>query len=99
MDALAQEIETLKPKVKDMLMFSKSTDSAKKRILLIYMLVSLGVAYHFEDEIEESLKEGFEKIHEMIAGDDDLYTISIIFWVFRTYGYNMSSGKKSLLYI
>uniref|UniRef100_A0A1J3GR19 Terpenoid synthase 1 n=1 Tax=Noccaea caerulescens TaxID=107243 RepID=A0A1J3GR19_NOCCA len=91
MDALAQEIETLKPKVKDMLMFSKSTDSAKKRILLIYMLVSLGVAYHFEDEIEESLKEGFEKIHEMIAGDDDLYTISIIFWVFRTYGYNMSS--------
>ncbi|VYS62838.1 unnamed protein product [Arabidopsis thaliana] len=92
MNALAQEIERLKPEVGEMLMFSsKSIESTKTRILFIYMLVSLGVAFHFEDEIEESLEEGFEKIQEMIAGEDDLYTISIMFWVFRTYGYNMST--------
>jgi len=97
MNALAQEIERIKPEVGEMLMFSsKSIESTKKRILFIYMLVSLGVAFHFEDEIEESLEEGFEKIQEMIAGEDDLYTISIMFWVFRTYGYNMSTGKNDL---
>ncbi|OAP00465.1 TS1 [Arabidopsis thaliana] len=93
MNALAQEIERLKPEVGEMLMFSsKSIESTKTRILFIYMLVSLGVAFHFEDEIEQSLEEGFEKIQEMIAGEDDLYTISIMFWVFRTYGYNMSTA-------
>ncbi|CDY18347.1 BnaC09g30970D [Brassica napus] len=36
-------------------------------------------------------KEGFGKIEDMLAGDNDLYTVSTIFWVFRTYGYNISS--------
>ncbi|RID40930.1 hypothetical protein BRARA_J00933 [Brassica rapa] len=47
--------------------------------------------YLFEDEIEECLKEGFGKIEDMLAGENDLYTVSTIFWVFRTYGYNISS--------
>ncbi|KAG7627003.1 unnamed protein product [Arabidopsis thaliana] len=91
MDVLEREIEALKPNVREMLMSSKGYDSVKKRSLMIYLLVSLGLAYHFEEEIEKSLKDGFEKIDEIIAGEDDLYTISTIFWVFRTYGYNMSS--------
>lgn len=51
----------------------KDVDSAKQRILLIYLLVSLGLAYYFKDEIEETLKEGMEKIDEMVAMEDDLY--------------------------
>ncbi|XP_019087414.1 PREDICTED: terpenoid synthase 1 [Camelina sativa] len=91
MNGLAQEIEILKLKVGEMLMFSSiSVESTKERILLIYMLLSLGVAFHFKDETEEILEESFEKINEMIADEDDLYTISTMFWVFRTYGYNMS---------
>lgn len=31
-----------------------------------------------------------------MAGEDDLYTVSVIFYVFRTYGYNISSGKDFL---
>ncbi|CAE5959668.1 unnamed protein product [Arabidopsis arenosa] len=93
MDALGREIEALKPKVRDMLMSSKGTESSKKKILFIYLLVSLGLAYHFEDEIEESLNDGLREIEEMMAGEGDLYTVSIIFWVFRTYGHNISSGK------
>ncbi|XP_010451341.1 PREDICTED: terpenoid synthase 8 [Camelina sativa] len=91
MDALRQEIDTLIPSVKKELMSSQGIDSMKKNILMIYLLVSLGLAYHFEDEIEECLKEGFEKIEEMMAGEDNLYTISIVFWVFRTHGHHMSS--------
>ncbi|KAF8102594.1 hypothetical protein N665_0198s0292 [Sinapis alba] len=91
MEALKREIEALKPNVGKMFMSPKVVDSVKKRILSIYLLVSLGLAYHFEDEIEESLRDAFEKIDEMMAGEEDLYTVSTIFWVFRTYGYKISS--------
>nr|VDC83091.1 unnamed protein product [Brassica rapa] len=61
-NALRKEIDVLKPKVKKALMSYQGIDSAKKRILMIYLL-----------------KE------EMIEGENDLYTVSIIFWVFRRY--------------
>ncbi|CAH8390868.1 unnamed protein product [Eruca vesicaria subsp. sativa] len=89
MDALRKEIHLLKSKVKNALMSSK--ESAKTRILMIYLLVSLGLAHHFEDEIDETLKQGFEKKEEIMDGENDLYTVSIIFWVFRRYGHHISS--------
>uniref|UniRef100_A0A0D3DF51 Uncharacterized protein n=1 Tax=Brassica oleracea var. oleracea TaxID=109376 RepID=A0A0D3DF51_BRAOL len=91
MDALRKEIDVIKPKVKNALVSSQGIDSAKKRILMIYLLVSLGLAHHFEDEIDETLKESFEKKEEMMEGENDLYTVSIIFWVFRRYGHHISS--------
>ncbi|CAN6825792.1 unnamed protein product [Brassica oleracea] len=87
MDALKREIETLKPKVKNMFMSSQGTE----RILMIYLLVSLGLAYHFEDEIYDTLKESFTKMEEMMDNEEDLYIVSIHFWVFRTYGHHISS--------
>ncbi|CAN7091483.1 unnamed protein product [Brassica rapa subsp. narinosa] len=88
MDALGREIEVLKPQVRNMFISSKGI---KKKIIFTYLLVTLGVAYHFEDEIMETLKDGFQRIEEMMAGEDDLYTVSVLFYVFRTYGYNISS--------
>ncbi|CAH8326901.1 unnamed protein product, partial [Eruca vesicaria subsp. sativa] len=38
-----------------------------------------------KEEINETLQEGFEKIEDMMYGEDDLYTVSIIFWVLRRY--------------
>ncbi|KAG2244920.1 hypothetical protein Bca52824_093243 [Brassica carinata] len=93
-DALRKEIDVLKPKVKKALMSYQGIDSAKKRLLMIYLLVSLGLAHHLEDEIDETLKEGVEKKEEMIEGENDLYTVSIIFWVFRRYGHHISSGDS-----
>ncbi|KAL9309051.1 putative lyase [Arabidopsis thaliana] len=49
-----------------------SSESSKKKILFIYLLVSLGLAYHFEDEIKESLEDGLQKMEEMMASEDDL---------------------------
>lgn len=95
MDTLEREIEAVKPVVSGMIMSSQCLESTKKKILMIYLLVSLGLMYLFEDEIEECLKEGFGKIEDMLAGENDLYTVSTIFWVFRTYGYNISSGKET----
>ncbi|EOA19016.1 hypothetical protein CARUB_v10007667mg [Capsella rubella] len=94
LDVIASELEAIKPKVKDILISHSQAnghDSAKRKTLLIYLMTSLGVAYHFENEIEEILTHAFEKIDDMIVDEHDLYTISISFWVFRTYGHNMSS--------
>ncbi|KAF8115068.1 hypothetical protein N665_0030s0109 [Sinapis alba] len=87
MDALKREIDTLKPEVKNKFMSSQGIE----RILMIYLLVSLGLAYHFEEEIYDTLKDSFTKIEEMMDNEEDLYTVSIIFWVFRTYGHYISS--------
>lgn len=93
MDGLGREIEALKPQVRNMFISSKGI---KKKIIFTYLLVTLGLAYHFEDEIMETLEDGFQTIDEMMAGEYDLYTVSVIFYVFRTYGYNISSGKDYL---
>jgi len=96
MSAVEREIEVLKLNVKETLVSeSKAMDGEKKRILLIYLLISLGLAYHFEDEINKILTHSFKKIEDMMVGENDLYTVSILFWVFRTYGHNMSSGNNS----
>ncbi|KAG2318422.1 hypothetical protein Bca52824_011635 [Brassica carinata] len=84
---MSLEIDTVKPKVKNTFMSSQGIE----RILMIYLLVNLGLAYHFEDEIHDTLKESFTKIEEMMDNDEDLHTVSIIFWVFRTYGHYISS--------
>ncbi|XP_010494504.1 PREDICTED: alpha-barbatene synthase-like [Camelina sativa] len=89
-NVLAREIEELKPKVREDI-FSLSSGAIKRKILLIHLLISLGLSYYFENEIEETLKHAFEKIDDLIADENDLYTISIMFRVFRTYGHNMLS--------
>ncbi|KAL1224013.1 Alpha-barbatene synthase [Cardamine amara subsp. amara] len=92
-DVLAREIEVLKDKVRDdiFMLSSRDRDAMKRTILLIHFLDSLGLSYHFENEIEETLKNYFEKIDDLIADENDLYTVSIMFRVFRTYGHNMLS--------
>ncbi|XP_010429266.1 PREDICTED: putative terpenoid synthase 5 [Camelina sativa] len=91
MDTLTREMNVLKPTVRKMLMYSQDVEETKKRVLLIYLLVALGLAYQFEDEIDDNLKHSFEKIETIMAGEIDLSTVSVMFWVFRTYGYNLSS--------
>ncbi|CAN6866767.1 unnamed protein product [Brassica oleracea var. botrytis] len=92
-DALAREMEVLKPKVrKNIFTFSsRDKDALKRNILSIHVLDSLGLAYIFEKETVETLKHAFEKIDELITDENDLYTVSVMFRVFRTYGHNMLS--------
>ncbi|CAN8233124.1 unnamed protein product [Cochlearia groenlandica] len=94
-DVLAKEIEALKPKVREQIVKLSSGDhnnAMKKIIHLIHLLERLGLSYHFENDIEETLKDAFVKIDDLIvSSEDDLYTISIMFQVFRTYGHHMSS--------
>jgi hypothetical protein len=89
-DSLGRDIEALKAKVSEKLVCM----DVKERIHLIHLLVSLGVAYHFEKQIEEFLKVDFENVEDMNLGEEDMYSISVIFRVFRLYRHKLSSGEK-----
>ncbi|KAH0891374.1 hypothetical protein HID58_053803 [Brassica napus] len=93
-DNLSREIEvTMKPKVRDMLMSFKNRDS--ERIRLIHLLVNLGIAYHFETEIDEILNKAFGNVDDIIAQQDDLETMSTMFELFSLRGYYMSCDAFS----
>ncbi|KAL6318343.1 hypothetical protein AAG906_039435 [Vitis piasezkii] len=52
----------------------------------------LGVAYHFEREIEESLQHIYDRFHDADDTNDDLYNIALRFRLLRQQGYNISCG-------
>ncbi|XP_031280832.1 probable terpene synthase 6 [Pistacia vera] len=87
-DKLAEE---LKQQVKEMLIASAS-DPAEK-VCFIDSICRLGVSYHFETEIEEQLNQIFEAQPNLAEDNDyDLYTIALLFRVFRQHGFKMSCG-------
>lgn len=49
----------------------------------------LGIAYHFETEIEQAL----EHMHTTYVHDGDLYNVALGFRLLRQHGYNVSSGN------
>jgi len=68
-------------------------ETSKRKVLLIQLLLSLGLAFHFENEIKNILEHAFRKIDDITGDEKDLSTISIMFRVFRTYGHNLPSSK------
>ncbi|CAA0384230.1 unnamed protein product [Arabidopsis thaliana] len=89
LDDIAREIESvMKPYVRDRLI--SSHNSNKDKIHLIHLLMSLGISYYFESDIEMILNQDFEELDMIIAKEDDLETISIMFEVFRLYQHKMS---------
>ncbi|KAL0676200.1 hypothetical protein Bca4012_004181 [Brassica carinata] len=62
----------------------------KEKIRIIHLLISLGISHYFDKEIEEILDQAFGKLNDIIAKEDDLETISLMFEVFRLYGHKMS---------
>ncbi|XP_016717446.1 probable terpene synthase 6 [Gossypium hirsutum] len=90
LDRCSTQIEVLKEMVKDMLM--ASTTDPLHNILLINSLCRLGVSYHFETEVEQQLTRCFDTLSQLIHNNDyNLHETAIMFQVFRSHGYNMSS--------
>ncbi|KAE8704278.1 putative Terpene synthase 21 [Hibiscus syriacus] len=89
-DSFTKEIDPLKEKVKDML--KASTADPIENVKLIDTLLRLGVSYHFENDIQNQLESIFSSLQSvLVAGNDlDLNSTSIVFRVFRQYGFKMS---------
>ena len=70
-----REVEELKDEVRNELF---ATDHLSQQLGLIDALRHLGIAYHFEREIQEALEHTFTTFNDKID-IDDLYKVSLSF--------------------
>ncbi|KAL0312078.1 UNVERIFIED_CONTAM: Vetispiradiene synthase 1 [Sesamum radiatum] len=84
----AQEIESLKEKVRRMVV---SNNNVAEKVKLIDSIERLGVSYHFEREIEEQILNFYNA--RSIFESDDLYTVALYFRLLRQHGYHISSAN------
>ncbi|XP_042478646.1 (-)-germacrene D synthase-like [Macadamia integrifolia] len=88
-EACPEQVEELKEEVRRMLMADANDPS--KKLNLIDSLQRLGVAYHFEEEIEELLEKMQDTLpDDGLDGYSHLYTIALWFRLLRQQGYNVS---------
>ncbi|CAH8285692.1 unnamed protein product [Eruca vesicaria subsp. sativa] len=92
LDVITREIDILKPEVRDLISSQGDDETLKKKVLLIQLLLSLGLAFHFENEIKNILIHAFQRIEDIIGNEMNLSTVSNMFRVFRTYGHNIPSN-------
>ncbi|KAK3205220.1 hypothetical protein Dsin_019266 [Dipteronia sinensis] len=76
--------------VKEMLI--APTDDPVKKVGFINLLCRLGVSYRFKAEIDQQLNHIFDAHYSQLKDhhDYDLYTVALLFRVFRQHGYKMS---------
>nr|XP_043621321.1 (E)-beta-farnesene synthase-like [Erigeron canadensis] len=89
-----QVIEELKKEVRNELMIKASDEfmQHKKLIELIDAVQRLGIAYHFEEEIDKALKHIYVTYGEQwVYNIKDLHSISLWFRLLRQQGFNISS--------
>lgn len=73
-------------------LLATTPDCSLHKLELIDAIRRLGVGYHFEEEMEESLKH----VHlesNVKEEDNDLHAVALRFRLLRQEGYNISSGK------
>ncbi|KAL6315648.1 hypothetical protein AAG906_004819 [Vitis piasezkii] len=86
-----KQVEDLKEEVRRELMAAAGNPS--QLLNFIDAVQRLGVAYHFESEIEESLQHIYDRFHDADDTNDDLYNIALRFRLLRQQGYNISCGS------
>ncbi|XP_023552098.1 (+)-gamma-cadinene synthase-like [Cucurbita pepo subsp. pepo] len=84
-----EQAKQLKGEVKKMLIISNRNPF--KILNLVDSIQRLNVSYHFENEIDQILEQIYANYREFtnIDGNDDLYTISLLFRLLRQQGYKI----------
>jgi (-)-germacrene D synthase len=82
-----------KEAVRQRILDAASSDSLIRKLELVDTLQRIGVAYHYEQEIDELLRQVYNDVDKDGGYDDDLYVTSLRFYLLRKHGYNVSSGK------
>ncbi|RAL38911.1 hypothetical protein DM860_015272 [Cuscuta australis] len=89
-EAYAKEIEILKEQTR-VTLISSSNYNVTEKLKFIDLLERLGVAYHFEREIEDQLQHIYIARHHAQHSHDDLQTVSLQFRLLRQHGFKISS--------
>ncbi|KAK9041671.1 hypothetical protein V6N11_016761 [Hibiscus sabdariffa] len=89
-DITRSEYEELKEQVRRML---NMDDNPSQKLDLIDAVQRLGVAYHFDKEIEDALQIIYHHHcnHVPVDDDDDLYTTAVRFRLLREHGFHVDS--------
>lgn len=87
-----EQIEQLKEEVRKQL--KSSAPESPELLNFIDSIQHLGLAHHYESEIEASLKHMYKGHGHLVDDDnDDLKTASLRFRLLRQEGYPISSGS------
>jgi len=88
-----QQAEKLKEEVKSIFQSTMNQNIIKK-LNFIDSVQRLGVSYHFEEEINQSLEQIYNTFIENITvnEDGDYHFIALLFRLLRQQGYEISSG-------
>ncbi|KAF5728190.1 hypothetical protein HS088_TW21G00334 [Tripterygium wilfordii] len=89
-ESYTKQVDELKMQVKDMFINDPTSDPVEK-VKLIDSLCRLGVSYQFKIEIEDQMNRIFSLQLNFDDHDYDLYTVALVFRVFRQHGFKMSS--------
>ncbi|XP_019172929.1 PREDICTED: vetispiradiene synthase 3-like [Ipomoea nil] len=84
-EAYAKEIEILKEQTRATLLHT--IDDVAEKLRFINLLERLGIAYHFEKEIDDQLRH----IYTHPVHLNDLETVALQFRLMRKHGYNIST--------
>ncbi|KAI5656684.1 hypothetical protein M9H77_25477 [Catharanthus roseus] len=91
------KLQYLKEEVKNML--QKTPNNSVEKLDLIDAIQRLGVAYHFDSEIEATLCNIYDSYHELLSKDhqdtNDLRVVALRFRLLRQQGYHVSSDVLS----
>ncbi|KAJ6410287.1 hypothetical protein OIU84_007104 [Salix udensis] len=90
-EALEFEVEKLREQVKREILLAAASNDSSQSLDLVDAIQRLGVAYHFESEIEEALQRIHNNHIDMEGGD--LYSTALGFRLLRQHGYNVSCGN------
>lgn len=88
-----EKVQALKQEVRKMLQ-AAAHHQPQQQLKLINDIQRLGVAYHFEAEIEAALSK-INDIYPEVCGsetEDGLHMISLCFRLLRQHGFNVPSG-------
>ncbi|XP_019178895.1 PREDICTED: viridiflorene synthase-like [Ipomoea nil] len=87
-EAYAKEIEILKEQIRATLQIVSGSSNVAEKLKFINLLERLGIAYHFEKEIDDQLQHIYT--HHPHS-HDDLETVALQFRLLRQHGYNIST--------
>ncbi|XP_031131123.1 vetispiradiene synthase 3-like [Ipomoea triloba] len=84
----AREIEILKEQIRATLQIASGSSNVAEKLKFIDLLERLGIAYHFEKEIDDQLQHIYTH-HPMHS--HDLETVALQFRLLRQHGYKIST--------